>query len=66
MRAFFLWSLMGLRISPSVPHYGGGLPSGLFFFAHTLVWAFFVIPCGTSYFEAWLAVYFTTMPIPLF
>lgn len=24
-----MWSLVGLRISPSVPHYGGGLPSGL-------------------------------------
>ena len=24
-----LWSLVGLLISPSVPHYGGSLPSGL-------------------------------------
>ena len=42
---------MGLRISPSVPHYGGRLPSGQFlslavliFIAHAFVWALFV--CG--------------------
>lgn len=34
--------------------------------AHTLVWTFsFVVPGGTSYFEAWWAVYFTAMPPPL-
>ena len=65
MRAFFCGPLRDFVFPPSVPHYGGGLPSGLDC-AHTLVWAFFVVPSGTSYFEAWWAVYFTTMPLPLF
>ena len=51
MSSFCLWSLVGLRISPSVPHYGGRLPSGQFlslavliFIAHAFVRTLFI--CG--------------------
>ncbi len=48
---FVCGPLLGLRISPSVPHYGGRLPSGLFlslavliFIAHAFVRTLFI--CG--------------------
>ena len=37
---------MGLRISPSVPHYGGRLPSGQFAYSSGLF--LFVVPVGIS------------------
>lgn len=66
MRTFSVPRILLFQLS-SLPITGGSLSSGLDC-AHTLVWAFFVVPCGTSYFEAWWAVYYVyyiTMPLIL-
>lgn len=66
MRAFFCGPWWDFVFPPRSPITGEVCPDGLDC-AHTLVWTFsFVVPGGTSYFEAWWAVYYTTMPLPLF
>ena len=54
MSSSCLWSLMGLRISPSVPHYGGRLPSGQFAYSSGLF--LFVVPYGIS------SIYWDSVP----
>lgn len=63
MRTFSVPRILLFQLS-SLPIMGEVCPDGLDC-AHTFVWAFFVVPCGTSYFEAWWAVYYVyyiTMP----